>query len=846
MKNFNWKNVYPHLIAIGVFLLAAIIYCMPAMKGMMVNMNDGLAWRGMAQQSFEFKEKYGHFPFWTNSMFGGMPAYQIAGGSTVVISLYYFQYIMTLGLPEPVSLFFIASVCFYMLCCTLRMRPLVGVIVALAYTYASYNAIIVNVGHVTKFAAMGYAPAVIAGLLLLTQRKYALGFIVTLIFSALFLYANHLQIVYYTFLTCIFLGVFYAVYAIKHKEIKHLLTVVGLAAIAGGIAAATYLPELLPTNEYAKESMRGGRSELTISDPQGANKNVKTKGGLDKDYAFNWSYGIGETMTFILPAYRGGSSGPTEFGSGENSKAVEAMRNAGFPENAIENVYGYLSAYWGEQTSGTSGPVFFGVLICLFFIMGLFIVKDWNKGWIIAATVLGLILAWGKNFQAINYFLVDHLPFYNKFRAPSMAMVIPQLTFSLLAGLALQTLCYGNIAAEELKKKLKWTGIAAGAVVLILLFTYVSSSFKSESDKNLKTGLAGMVAQMMGNNPNAQDQATATANSIMSGLSADRKALYGGDLLRVLFLTALGAAIVWLLFKKKIKPEYALAVIGIATLIDLITVDSRYLKTENYIDKDEFMAPYTATTADLQIKKDTSFYRVYDQSMGSPWSDFSGTRAAYHHNAIGGYHAAKLALYQDLIDNQLSKGNMRVFDMLNTKYFINNNPSTRQPAAQLNNEAWGNAWLVKSIQPVPNADAEMKALDSITKDVAIVDKRELSKIKEQPQYDSTAEIKLVQNKNDYIHYAFNASKNQFAVFSEIYYPYGWTAAIDGKAADIVRVNYLLRGLSVPAGKHDIVFEFKPKSVALGAKYANIGAALAYLSMLIALFLLWKQSKKKTA
>ncbi|MDR0792886.1 MAG: hypothetical protein LBE82_06225, partial [Chitinophagaceae bacterium] len=428
MKNFNWKNVYPHLIAIGVFLLVAIIYCMPAMKGMIVNMHDGLAWRGMAQQSLEFKEKYGYFPFWTNSMFGGMPTYQIAGGSySVIFSLHYFQNIMTLGLPEPISLFFIASVCFYILCCTLRMRPLVGIIASLAYTYASYDAIIVNVGHVTKFAVMGYAPAVIAGLLLLTQRKYALGFIVTLIFSTLFLYPNHVQIVYYTFLTCVCLGIFFAVYAIKHKEIKHLLTVVGLAAVAGAIAVATFLPELLPTNEYAKESMRGGRSELTASGAQDANKSVKTKGGLDKDYAFNWSYGIGETMTFILPAYRGGSSGPTEFGGGENSKAVEAMRNAGFPDEVVNNVYGYLSAYWGEQTSGTSGPVYFGVLICLFFIMGLFIVKDWNKGWIIAATVLGLILAWGKNFQAINYFLFDHLPFYNKFRAPSMAMVIPQL-----------------------------------------------------------------------------------------------------------------------------------------------------------------------------------------------------------------------------------------------------------------------------------------------------------------------------------------------------------------------------------------------------------------------------------
>jgi uncharacterized membrane protein YfhO len=378
------------------------------------------------------------------------------------------------------------------------------------------------------------------------------------------------------------------------------------------------------------------------------------------------------------------------------------------------------------------------------------------------------------------------------------------------------------------------------------VFTYISSDFRSGTDKELKDGLTGMIAQMMGNAPTAKDQAASAANSIMTGLSADRKALYGADLLRVILLMVLGAAIIWSLVTKKLKPQYALAVIGIATLADLITVDTRYLKTENYVDKDEFIAPYAATKADLQIKQDTSFYRVFDQSTGTPWMDISGTRPAYHHNAIGGYSPVKLGLYQDLIENQLSKGNMRVYNMLNTKYFIVNNPASKEPVAQLNGDAWGNAWLVKSIQSVPDANAEMKALDSITKDVAIVDKRELSKIKDQPQFDSTAEIKLLENKNDYIKYSFHADKNQFAVFSEIYYPLGWTASIDGKDAEIVRVNYLLRGLSVPAGKHDITFEFKPASVALGAKISNISAAIAYLFIFIGLFLLWKQSKKQEA
>jgi hypothetical protein len=833
MKKFNWKPLLPHLLAIGVFLVVSVIYCLPALKGMMVNMHDLLGAKGMAQQSWEFKDKYGYIPNWTNSMFGGMPGYQILFEQTSKITLLYFHYIFTLGLPEPANFFFLACVGFYILCVSLNIKPWIGTLASLGYAYASYSAVIVTVGHVTKFAAMGYAPAVIAGLLLLTQRKYILGFMATVLFATLQVYQNHLQITYYTLLIAICLGAGFLVTCIKEKDFKHLFSTLGLAMVAGAIALGSFAVMILPTNEYTKESMRGGRSELT---PKKGKSNT-TKNGLDKDYAFTWSYGIDETLTLVLPAFKGGSSGSGELG-GENSHVVKAMQDNSLPQDAINYFYQYMSAYWGPQTSGTSGTVYLGAITCMLFIIGLFVVKWADKGWIIAASIIGIILAWGSHFPAVNYFLFDHLPLYNKFRAPTMSLVIPQLTFPLLGALALQILFYSKYDLAAMKEKLKWSGIAVVALVAVLAFVYIGGSFKSPNDAQLKEGIANALSQ-----GGSKEQAATISNAIMSGLTADRKGLYGSDLLRVIFFMALAGGVIWFTINKKIKPEIALIVLTAATFVDLITVDLRYLKSDNYVDKDEFIAPFLPNAADLQIKKDTSYYRVFDQTT-DPWNS---SRCAYNHNSIGGYHPAKLALFQDLIENQLGKGNMEAFNMLNTKYFIvQGQGNNAAPVAQQNPSAYGNAWLVKSIKEVANADEEMKALDSVNKSVAIIDKREASKIMAQPQYDSTASITFVQNLNDYLKYESNAATNQFAIFSEIYYPYGWIATVDGKETPIVRTNYLLRGINIPAGKHTIEFNFKPHSVALGNLLGFILGIVGYIVLLGGGFLLWRNYKKGVA
>ncbi|WP_127127594.1 YfhO family protein [Pseudoflavitalea rhizosphaerae] len=838
MNKTIWQQLKPHVIAIGIFLIISILFCLPAFQGMILNQHDTLGWRGMIEQSNLYKEKYGHWPLWSNSAYSGIPAFQIGIEAKYLVTLAYLNNVFSLWLPAPASFFFLACVGFYILTVVLRLRSMVGIFGSLGYAFASYNAIIAAVGHNTKLMSMSYAPALLAGLILLSQRKYVLGFIVTLLFSTLLTWQNHVQILYYTFLIAVCLGVAMLIRAIKEKDFKPVIYTAGLAAVSLALGIASYAVILMPTNSYAKESMRGGRSELTVG-PDGKKLNEnKSKGGLDKSYAFHWSYGIGETMTLIMPAYAGGSDGPRELP--EDGKAVQALQESQLPQEFANYIYPALSSYWGAQP-GTSGTVYLGAFICLFFIVGIFVVKSWHKGWLIAASILGIVLAWGSNFQALNYFLFDYLPYYNKFRAPTTALVIPQLTFAVLACMALDQLLFGEYNKAEMLKKLKVAGVAVLAVVAILVGTYFTGSFKASGDNQLREGISGAIMQMasQGGQPNeqVQQQARTISSSIMNGLSADRKTLYEGDMLRTILFLVLGSALIWLGVQKKLKPEYIMAALIVLNLVDLLPVDRRYLKDENYVAKDDFLAPYQATAADMQIKQDTTFYRVFDQTAGNPFAD---SRASFHHHSIGGYLPARLANYDDLITHQLNRGNMEVFNMLNTKYFIAANPQTRQPMAQMNPGALGNVWFVKALNYVPNADAEMAALNDFhPADTAVIDQREKNKVQFEPQFDSLATIRMTSNLNDLVSYESNAASNQFAVFSEVYYPNGWTATIDGKEAPIVKVNYVLRGLSIPAGKHTIEFRFAPASYTTGNMVTLISGIISILLVLGGCWWLWK-------
>jgi hypothetical protein len=837
MKNFNFKNILPHLVAVVLFLVISVVYCLPVFQGMVVSQHDMLGTRGMTQQSFEFFEKYGTYPLWTNSMFGGMPTFQILFAAKYNIGILWMHNLFTLFLPSPASLFFLSCICFYILTQVLKLKPWIGILGSLAYAFASYNAIITMVGHVTKFATMGYAPLVLAGIILLMQRKYIIGFALTLISTTLFFFQNHVQVVYYFMLLFVFLGISFLVQIIKTKDFKHLFTSAGLAFLAIAISACSFAVILLPTNEYAKETMRGGRSELTL----GVKKENLSAGGLKKDYAFQWSYGKEETMTFILPNYSGSSNDPAEFG--ENSKVITALQESGLPNDAINYFYRYMSPYWGDQPN-TAGPVYLGAIICMLFIAGLFVVKRKYLSWLIPGTIIGIILAWGSTFAAVNYFLFDHLPALNKFRAPSMAMVLPQFTFALIAALALQEIFYGNLEKSILQNKLKYAAISCGAVLAILIGVYFTSSFSNEKTREAKKAITEQLAQSMsrGKQPTADmtSQANTMAVNFNKALIEDRKGLFGSDLLRLAILFALGGGIIWLGYKKRINPVIAISLLALISFIDLITVSSRYLNKSRYATPEDYLAGFTPNAADNQIKMDTSYFRVFDEAGGDPFQD---SRTSYFHNSVGGYSPAKLGLYNDLIEHQLSKGNMEVFNMLNTKYFITTGQNN-QPVAQINQSANGPVWFVKAIKYVNNADEEMLALDSLhSKDTVVIDKREQSKVTVTPTYDSSAGIHLVKNLNDHISYQSNAANGQFAVFSEVYYPNGWKAFIDGKETPIVKVDYALRGLNIPAGDHTITFDFAPVSYKLGNTLNLIAGIISLIALIICAFLFFRRYRQ---
>jgi len=625
----------------------------------------------------------------------------------------------------------------------------------------------------------------------------------------------------------------------REKMIPAAIKSVVLGLVAGVLGLACNAVTMLPTYEYAKESTRGGRSELSEDSA------TKTKGGLDKDEAFRWSYGFNETFTFLVPDLYGGGSRNKE---NATSKFVERLTEVGMPEsNAIQNAN--YSIYWGDQPS-TAGPVYFGAIICFLFIFGIFYVKSWHKWWIIAASAFAILLAWGANLKGINYFIFDHLPLYNKFRAVTMSLVIPQFCFSLLAVLAVDRLLT-ETDWNEAWKKLRLSVYVTAGILLILFGFYFTSGFSGSHDKELRDNFKQQMLQQVpqGQQPSPQilQQADDFSKGLITALHDDRRSFMGGDLLKSILLIALAVVLTGLYVRQKVKPVILIAGLVVLSSYDLLSVAARYLNSDSFVDDSDFESVFIPSEADQQILKDPDHanFRVFDQTSGNPF--YSDSRTSYHHNSVGGYHPAMLGLYNDIIDRQLEKGNQRVYNMLNTKYFILQNPQTGKPFAQMNPAAFGNAWLVKGIKYVANADDEMDALDSTDlKDTAVVDKKYQSQIKQLPVPDSAAFIKLKQNLNDKIDYSFHSATPQFVVFSEVYYPAGWDAFIDGNKADYVKTNYVLRGMSVPAGDHQVEFRFEPRSFTIGRTITIIANILVFLAMIAALVFYVRRKSKPDA
>jgi len=818
MNRINWKALFPHAIAIVIFFVVALIFCKPAIEGKVLQQHDVTQWKGMAQNSFQYKDKNGHFPLWTNGIFSGMPAYQITGISDNPISVGYIGLLFNGGLPKPAGAFFLACLCFYFLTQVLRVNSYAGIIGALAYAYATYNPIIIGAGHDTKMNAIAYLPSIIASLILIYERKYLWGAATTALFTALLVGANHLQITYYSLIIILFMSIGFAVKCIQEKDFKHLFQSAGIAFFAALLGIMINATTLLTTYEYSKKTIRGGS---ILAD----GKTSATKTGLSADYALSYSIYKTEPLVMMFPHIYGGSSNQLEVAE-DKSKAIEALQQ--MPQQLSQQIQSALQFYWGGIESGTSGPPYAGAVICFFALIGFVLVDKKYTYWIGSLIAFTLLLSWGKYFQEFNLMMLKFLPMYDKFRAPSMILVIPTFLFCMLATLAIQ-----KILSEE-NKELLWNQYKRGLLIVASIFAlalivYITSDFTNEGDR--------MLTKQVNTIPDAaqRESISTSVKQFTNGLIEDRKGLFLGDLLRTFLFCLVAAGAVYAIIKTKVNTLIILVIIGVFAMIDIFSINSKYLNSNNYQDAGEYETTFTPSAADNQILKDTSYYRVLNLTQGISGAFNSGALTAYFHKSVGGYHPAKLSIYQDLIEKQLYNfpNCLPVLNMLNTKYLILPDQQTGAPIVQENSNALGACWFVKGMRFEKGPAEVMNALTYFTpKDTAVVEEKYKTELQTINAADSAASIFLVNNNNDEIIYRSTSSTQNFAVFSEIFYEKGWIATIDGKESPIIQTNYVLRGLVVPAGIHDIAFNFKPASFYTGNK-AAIGSSVVIWLLLIA-------------
>jgi hypothetical protein len=822
MKTFNAKTLLPHLAAIAIFIIVALIYCKPALQGKVLQQGDIVHFTGMSKDIHDYAEKHdGVAPLWTTSMFGGMPGFQISTNNNNYLS-YYANEVFSLFIPKPFRFFILACLGFYFLALVSKVNPWLGTLGALGYAYSTFDPVIVAAGHDTQMLSTAYLPALVGGLLMIYEGRFWLGAALTALFSSIMVFHNHYQVTYYFLIIAAFITLYYIVKWVKEKDYKTMVTALAFAAVAGGVGVLTNAVMLFTTYDYSKATIRGGQSPLNIGDSLSAKP---ASSGLDTSYAFRWSYGILESFTMIVPNIYGGASQPV----GEDSKLVQVMAEKALPPQFSNQLYGALGAYWGNQPF-TSGPVYLGAIFCLLFLFGMVYLKGTRKWWLLGLTVLALLMAWGKNFGTFNAFLFEHLPMYNKFRAPAFVLVIPQLVFPMVSILALNELIFGQIDRAEAWKKLKLTGIIMGGIFAFLAVLYFGFDYHSGTDRMIQDQLSKAVP----NNPSF-------GRDMINAVAADRKSLFGSDLLRSLLFVAAGFALLFFYIRGKVKANWVIGGFILLALLDLVPAGKRYMSNDNFVEPEDSEAPFAMTAADVEIKKDTDpDYRVLNLTQDV----FNDAITSYHHKSVGGYHAAKLSIYQDLIEYQFSRKayNPNVLNMLNTRYAIVADSANR-PVVQRNPGALGHAWLVKGIRWVKGPREEMLSLDNFNPaDTAIVQESYKPSVTISPKWDSTASITLTTFDNDKLNYAVKSSADQFAVFSEVYYNRGWKAFIDGKEAPIVKVNYVLRGLAIPGGNHAIEFRFEPRSYSQGRKTTNAAQFALVLLLAVGIFMEWRRNK----
>ncbi|MBS1606800.1 MAG: YfhO family protein [Bacteroidetes bacterium] len=811
--------LFPHLIAVVVFLLIAVVYCKPVFEHKVLQQADVTQYKAMARNSFAYKEKHGTFPLWTQGMFSGMPAYQLAIDVQSFAPYGFFHDLLTLWLPKLPGFFFLACICFYFLSQVLRVNPYIGIIGALAFAYATYNPTALVAGHDTKMTALALLPAFIAGILLIFEKRYIAGLALTALFTDLFVAANHPQIVYYGMIIAGFMSLAYIIRWIRQKEFRHLL-ISGALALAGivigvmGNAVAT-----LTTIDYSPASIRGG-SELATTGGTVTNK------GLSEDYAFSYSTYKTESFELLVPKIYGGGNNRTEFNEG-NLRSINALQS--MPPQLGQQLQNLLHLYWGDISADTGGPAYAGAIVCLLAFIGLFILDGKHKWWILAACILSFMMSWGSNLEGFNSLLLRALPGYNKFRAPSVILVIPNFLFCVLAILCLQRLLTLTATDREtFRKKYRKALYFTGGVFVLLFILYLSFDYTTTADRNVLQRATGL-----------QPQITEYIKGFLSALREDRQAIFLSSLLRSLLFTVAAAVLLTLVVKGKLKPLPAIGIVGALAFIDLMGMNVQYLSYENFQDEDEALSEFTPSSSDQAVLRDKSWYRVLDLRQGGLNSLTYGAMTAYWHHSIGGYHPAKLSIYNDLIENQLARypDCMPVINMLNTKYIFE---PTRDghDSVSVNPGALGPAWLVRSVKYAGSPRAAMDALTNLDpKDTAVLFGNDRVTLGVATPTDT---ISLTKADNDEMIYESNTGAQRFAVFSEIFYNRGWRAYIDNQETPIIRTNYALRGLSLPRGHHTIRFEFHPSSYYSGMTLQLISGIILLLLLLTAAIFQWRK------
>ncbi|MDW5288369.1 YfhO family protein [Formosa sp. PL04] len=799
--SFSIKRFLPHLLVFIGFVIISLAYFSPVLKGKEIFQSDIMHYIGMSKQQKDFKTQTGEETYWTNSAFGGMPTYQLG-------AKYPHNYIKELDLiirflPRPADYLFLYFIGFYILLLTLKVDFKLAALGALAFGFSTYLIIILGVGHNSKAHAIAYMPLVLSGILLTFQRKYIVGFLLTTVAMGLELVANHYQMTYYLMLLVLILGIAYLVDAYQKKELPEFFKAVGILLVAVILAIGLNATNILATQEYVKESTRG-QSELTIN-ADGSPKDVST--GLDKSYITEYSYGKLEALNLFIPRIFGGGSHEDV---GTDSEYYQFNLKRGATPLQAREAAKQTPTYWGIQPI-VEAPAYVGAVILFLFVLGLFLLKGRLKWWLVGGTVFSLLLSFGKHFGILTDFFIDYVPMYNKFRAVSSIQVILELCIPILGIFGLVELFKPSETNDEKLKALKYSvGITAGLAVLILLTKSTLFDFVGGND--------GYYAQNYG-------------PEFIDAIRADRASIFTQDTLRTLIFVLLSASVVFMFLKKKFSETLVIVCFAALILFDLIGVDKRYVNSDDFKSAMQINRPFQANAADLQILKDTTHFRVFDVSSGA-------ARASYFHNSLNGYHAAKLGRYNEVFDFYISKNNINVLNMLNTKYIIAQNEDGKLFPYE-NTDANGNAWFVNRVEIVESANQEISKLDSLnTSHIAVSTSKAIKNTTN--VVDSTASIQVINYKPNYIKYKSNNLQDGFAVFSEIYYSDGWNAYIDGTLVPHERVDYILRGLDVPAGNHVIEFKFEPAVIKKGSTIALASSVLLGVLILIGLFFGFKK------